>query len=183
MASKTILLGFDGSRHSERALRVAVELARAGDRKLAILCVEEPVPLSAGLQAMAEVEHTARPASHEVGTRVARLPGWFADTLDEARPGSGGANIAEQLMAQSLERAKLSAQAGGVSDVTLLSRKGHAAAEILHCAEELDAAMIFLGSRGLGDIRSLLFGSVAKSVAHALRDHRICVVVSEGAED
>jgi nucleotide-binding universal stress UspA family protein len=43
-------------------------------------------------------------------------------------------------------------------------REGEAAAEIVTLAEELEAGLIAIGSRGLGGVRRMLMGSVSDSV-------------------
>jgi nucleotide-binding universal stress UspA family protein len=53
------------------------------------------------------------------------------------------------------------------------ARVGRPDAEIVRLAEELDAGLIVLGSRGLGPLRSALMGSVSHSVVH----HARCPVV------
>ena len=56
-----------------------------------------------------------------------------------------------------------SRQAGGSVTQTHI-RAGKAAKEIVHLAEELDAGLVALGSRGLGGARRALMGSVSDSV-------------------
>jgi nucleotide-binding universal stress UspA family protein len=53
------------------------------------------------------------------------------------------------------------------------ARVGRPDAEIVRLAEELDAGLIVMGSRGLGPLRSALMGSVSHSVVH----HARCPVV------
>jgi nucleotide-binding universal stress UspA family protein len=51
---------------------------------------------------------------------------------------------------------------------------------ILRVADELDAAVIVVGSRGLGGLRSLFLGSVSHAVVH--RAHRPVLVVPPAVE-
>jgi nucleotide-binding universal stress UspA family protein len=50
---------------------------------------------------------------------------------------------------------------------------GDASREILHLAEDLDAGLVVMGSRGLGGIRRALMGSVSDSVVR----HAHCPVL------
>ena len=45
-------------------------------------------------------------------------------------------------------------------------REGHSVGEILTLADELDAGLIVVGSRGMGSIQRLLLGSVSEGLAH-----------------
>lgn len=70
-------------------------------------------------------------------------------------------------------------RAGGTTAETHL-RKGRPDQEIVALAEELDAGLIVIGSRGLGGVRRALMGSVSDSVVR----HAHCpVLVIRGQED
>ena len=51
---------------------------------------------------------------------------------------------------------------------------------ILRMADEVDASVIVMGSRGLGGVRTLLLGSVSHGVVH--HSHRPVLVVPPGSE-
>lgn len=70
-----------------------------------------------------------------------------------------------------VELEKISDAGGSVAEAHL--RMGAAAEEILELAEEMDAGLIVLGSRGLGGIRRALMGSVSHSVVR----HAHCPVM------
>ncbi len=55
---------------------------------------------------------------------------------------------------------------GFVPDVETLIRSGSPADEIVHAARELEADLIVIGSRGFGEVRSVLLGSVSERVLH-----------------
>lgn len=60
-------------------------------------------------------------------------------------------------------------------DVSVAVRHGSPAKAVLEAADELDADLVVVGSRGLGGFRGLLLGSVSRRVVeHA---HRVVVVV------
>jgi len=54
------------------------------------------------------------------------------------------------------------------------ARLGHAAAEIINAAREEDASVIVIGSRGLGEVEALVYGSTAYKVLH-LADRPVLV--------
>ncbi len=74
-----------------------------------------------------------------------------------------------------LERYVKELEADGVSTSgdARASRLGGAAREILHSAEEFNADLIIMGTRGLSDFAGLLLGSVAHKVIH----HASCPVM------
>ncbi len=74
-------------------------------------------------------------------------------------------------------RDDLAAEAGqhGVRDVVPLVEQGDAAAAILAAAEHHGAQLIVLGSRGMGDLKRLLLGSVSHKVSHLA--NRPCLIV------
>jgi nucleotide-binding universal stress UspA family protein len=71
----------------------------------------------------------------------------------------------------------LAAEAGqhGVRDVVPLIEQGDAATAILAAAEHHGAQLIVLGSRGMGDLKGLLLGSVSHNVSHLA--NRPCLIV------
>jgi nucleotide-binding universal stress UspA family protein len=77
--------------------------------------------------------------------------------------------VESELGRRIVEGAATSLQQEGVA-VTTAVEIGAPAQEILTAAEELDADLIVLGSRGLGDVEGFLLGSVARNVVkHAGR--------------
>ncbi|WP_067050114.1 universal stress protein [Methanofollis ethanolicus] len=71
------------------------------------------------------------------------------------------------------EKSTAQAAAEGISIVTHL-RDGHAGTEVLALAEELQADLIVIGSRGKSGIDRLLLGSVS---AHVVQDSRCTTMV------
>jgi nucleotide-binding universal stress UspA family protein len=72
---------------------------------------------------------------------------------------------AEELLA---EQEKLMEAGGGKIAGTHL-RRGPAVDEILNLAEELEAGLIVMGSRGMGPVQRLVMGSVSEGVVHHAR--------------
>ena len=61
-------------------------------------------------------------------------------------------------------------------DVTKVSRRGYAADEIADYADEVDAELIIMGSKGWGAFRSAVLGSTSQGVLH--RSDRDVLVIS-----
>jgi nucleotide-binding universal stress UspA family protein len=77
------------------------------------------------------------------------------------------------------EGAKRATDAGLVAQPRVATRFGTVAATILTVADELDADLVVLGTRGLGGVKSFLLGSVSHGVVqHA--DRAVLVVPSAG---
>ena len=134
---RSILVGFDGSPHAERALSEAVAIARADHATLTVLAVvPDPSPLtgmgSLGFGgasfALAESE-----LEHDYATHL--------DAAVEALPSD--------------------------LSVTKLLVHGRPGPAIVHEAREGHHDLVVVGSRGRGELYSLLLGSVSRHVLQA----------------
>jgi nucleotide-binding universal stress UspA family protein len=153
-----ILLATDGSAEAELAGRAAVELAAGTGSELHMVHVFGIVPWypiyseDTGLDETEPEEQLAEEDLQRASERRAR------DLLDE-------------------EAGKLGSIGGTVAEAHL--REGAPAQEIVGLAEEMDAGLIVVGSRGRGGIRRALMGSVSDSVVR----HAHCpVLVVRNAE-
>lgn len=130
-----ILLATDGSRDADLATTTAADLAGSTGSELHVVSV---FPGSAYVHPYYE---THFPEAAERLRREAQKE--RQEMLDE--------------------RAGSIRQSGGSVTQTHI-RAGQAAEEIVHLAEELDAGLVALGSRGLGGARRALMGSVSDAV-------------------
>ena len=142
MDIKTILHPTDGSQSARKALEFACELATERKAQLLILHVQrrhgsERIP--EGLEQFSEIEH--------VRTTEARLLQAAAEYI--------------------VDDARLVARDRGVTNVDAQVTEGDPAHQIVETARRNKVDAIVMGSRGLGELESLLLGSVSHKVAHA----------------
>lgn len=163
---RKILLAYDGSDNSRRALDLASELATKLLADLHIVHVLMHGRPPEEMVRMAEVEHIAESVHETVRPGVTYNAGraydLFAPSDDTASRVRMIAALGENLVAT----AKSRAQEWGVQNVQTETRNGDYADEILDAAEEQQADMIVIGSRGLGTIRGTVLGSISQKVMH-----------------
>lgn len=145
-----VLLAIDGSKESHLATRAAAEVAGAGS-ELHVLFVLETAQL------LPQMPH----------------PGF------EAWETSGTVEEAEQNARRLLSRISERVEAGGGTVKEPHLAVGKPDKEIIGLAEELDAGLVVLGSRGLGAVGRVLLGSVSDSVVR----HALCSVLVVRGED
>lgn len=135
MMSKLILVPVDGSEHSQKAIEFAADWAKTHDGQLHLLHVPEPM----------------------TGDEVLVLGG-ASLTLHATR------EELEEAGHEILKAAVEVAQNAGQKKVETSLVIGDPAHKIIAKAEELGADMIVLGTRGLGEWKSLMLGSVSHKV-------------------
>lgn len=140
--SKKFLVAVDGSDHGWKALDLATDLANLSDAELVILHVVPYEPMPEGLQQYAKVE--------SVPIEDLKAQFHYSKTI--------GDKITSEAEAR--------ARKNGLARVTTQVTEGSAAGQIVALAESEGADMVFLGSRGLGDVGGLLMGSVSHKVMH-----------------
>lgn len=136
-----MLCATDGSTQSEKALRVAADLAKLRASKVVVVHVQArhgaaQVPL--GLEGYEQLEHV----------RVTE-----ADILR---------SVAERIADEGVRLLRKE----GVEEVEALVLQGDPAGAVVQEARVRGADAIVMGSRGLGDLQGLLLGSVSHKVAH-----------------
>lgn len=167
---ETILVPTDGSEHAKKAVLLAADIAGKYQARLVLLHVMPRGPLSAEVLRMARVEHISTPPA---GASVPPSPeGKFpASTIFSAKSETDEETkqVLRFLADKILADAKHVAQNSGVQDVSGTIADGDPAEQILHYAEKEGANLIVMGSRGLGDLKGLLMGSVSHKVSQLSR--------------
>jgi len=144
-----VVLAIDGSEEASRAAEAAVELCEKTGSELHVVHVGEDIYLTSAT----DLEMV--------------VPVWTAQEYPDIE--ANFEQIAWKVLDAEVE--KVEAAGGTVAQAYL--RMGVADAEIVELAEEIEAGLVVLGSRGLGGIRSALMGSVSYSVAR----HAHCPVL------
>ena len=142
-----ILVAIDGSSASKNALEKGIDLSRKFTSGLHLLHVvrQMQVPLNPGL--MEKYEEIER-QRHD-----------FLRSAGE----------------QTLNQAKRVAQSKGIESVTTIVGAGDPATEIVSYADNNAIDLIVLGSRGLGQVESMLMGSVSRKVGNKTKAD--CLIV------
>lgn len=146
-----VLVATDGSDGGTAALKAAADKASTEGAELVVLAV-----------ATRDLETGS--ASEEVGeyARAEHLKGGRAE---------GRGAVAEDILAEAKE---IVGDRPGLT-ASYVSRAGDAAEEILTCAREHSADVIYLGSRGLDALGAFFLGSVSRHVAGASGCHVVIV--------
>ena len=145
-----VLLATDGSSESGRAARVATELSSKVGLEMHLVYVE-PTPSVYGIPERAVY-------APDTQNHLEEVEDYTQERLGE-------------------EAAKIRNYGGQVAAVH--PKVGRPDAEIVGLAEELDADLVVLGSRGLGAVGRVLLGSVSDSVVR----HAWCSVLVVRGED
>jgi len=149
MEVKNILVPVDGSKHSDKAVRLAADLAAKYGAKLTLLQVRLHGRLPDEIRKLSDKSGKPEPGM-AVGAGYVE-PSESVEVLED---------IADKL----LDKAEKDAKAEGASDVDRIKTGGIAAEEILENADKINADLIVMGSRGLGGLKGLLAGSVSYKV-------------------
>ena len=135
---KAILVATDASAASNRAVDLAADLANKYDASLNILHVIRDMQLPPELRNMAEVE---------------KIQGARTDVLRF---------VANKILNDARERAKKQ----GAKKILTTTGEGDPATAVLDHAKEKGVDLIVLGTRGLGQVKGMLLGSVSRKVAN-----------------
>ena len=167
MMIRTILVAVDGSDHAKKALALGSDLAAKYAAKLVLVhaLLRDAAPeVIRKLAVRKELSKSERDLldSYEVEPQMAI-----------AAAGVGGAyvpvppprELLEPIGRQILARAEEAAKKAGVKKVERVLMSGDPADAILAEAKRAKPNLIVLGTRGFGDFKSLVLGSVSHKVA------------------
>ena len=160
---KTILAPIDGSDSAAKAATLAAELAKTCGAELILLHVTLQGEAPAHLQRLAEIEHLVDTVAAAPSGR-ADAPAGIAAAIDEAARQQRSHLIFEKLGRQVLDMAERACRKVGAEKVETRLVEGDPTHRIVEAAEASGADAIVMGSRGLGDLKGLLVGSVSHKV-------------------
>lgn len=150
---RTIITPIDGSKHAQMALDLGIDLAARYDAELLVLHVgdgNDDVPEDLLNEAARELEAV------EAGGEVTGIPTYQPQFLR-------GLEYMGRVL---LRKAREAAEAKGVKRVETMVEAGDPGDRIVQLARERSADLIVMGSRGFGNLKGLVLGSVSHKVFH-----------------
>jgi nucleotide-binding universal stress UspA family protein len=161
---KSIVVAFDGSVHSSKALEIGATLASRDQVALGIIYVIDAahMQIPAEMRKMGEIEHIIEPMPRMV-IDFEEAPINLVNTIAQNSAESEKAMV--QYADFLVEQARMSAKEYGVQDVDARSVLGSPAEEIVAFAKEREADLIVCGSRGFGRLKSALLGSISHKIS------------------
>ncbi len=103
---------------------------------------------------------------HVVSVAATDLPAELRTWAEVERYHLGAADLLRSFAEQILERAADRARAAGLASFETEIDFGSPAARIVDWVRDRDIELVVMGTRGLGDVGSLLLGSVSHKVVH-----------------
>ena len=161
-----ILFPTDGSDHANKALDLAIDMAKKYAAELVILHVPHGSENIDALRRFAEIEGLAPHVNKEID-RLRTIDYRISAISDSAFQDTG---IASRVLIEVghyiIDDAKSLAERNGVDNVDTLVEVGDPADRILKCIDSEKIDCVIMGSRGLNDLKGLFLGSVSHKVAN-----------------
>lgn len=158
----TVVVAVDGSEHGGKAVDLAAELGRKHEARLVLVHALLRSPSVAELRAVAErfgfgddIEEDLLAAEKAAVQTAAPEEPAIAPIIPDDVLKKAGALI--------LKKTKSAIESGLPRIETLVSDEDPATA-IVKCAEDSDADLVVIGSRGFGRVKGLILGSVSQKV-------------------
>ena len=164
---KTIVVATDGSDHAKKAIDLAVDMAEKYSARMVILHVLLRHTSDTHIESLCQ--QNAMPKTLE--DKFAELRKAFIEMASAAMdPGPVSVPIPDDVLNEVgeliLNNARTRAESKGVTEITTRILDGAPADMIVAAAENENADLIVMGSRGLGNLAGLLMGSVSHKVSH-----------------
>ena len=162
-----ILVATDGSKYANRAIVMAAGLAKAYNSEILLIYVVTNHQLPEGFQRMAEIEHLIDPS---LGPDT-QSPGNVAASMAKSLGVTNGENtprLAHLLAERVIENEKRNLGKQNIENVKTFILNGDPVSCISELAKQENVDAVVLGSRGLGQIKGLLLGSVSHKIIQLL---------------
>ncbi|HVO61618.1 MAG TPA: universal stress protein [Terriglobales bacterium] len=176
---KRMVVGLDGSDHAQKALEVAIELARINKSSLVLVHALNEAPLTPAERELAETEFGMKDLGEKPPVTA------VANTGEDPRLGFTATPVAAlhaslrartEMSQTVLDEIRQDLLQQGIENIEFIIEIGEPADVVLAAAQAKDADLIVIGSRGLSDLQGLVFGSTSHKVAH--RAPCTCLTVS-----
>lgn len=161
---KSIVVAFDGSVHSGKALEIGATLAGQQKIPLGIIYVIDAshMRIPDEMREMGEIEHIIEPMP-SMRVNLENAPENMLSTMARASTDSEKAMF--QYADFLAEQARASAKHYGAQDIEAKALLGDPGEEVVAFARDRNADLIISGSRGFGKVKSLLLGSTSHKIA------------------
>lgn len=161
---KSIVVAFDGSVYSSKALEIGATLAGQQKIPLGIIYVIDAshMRIPDEMREMGEIEHIIEPMPR-MQVNLENAPENLVGTMVKASLDSEKAMF--QYADFLAQEARESAKHHGAEDIEARAVLGDPAEEVVAFARDRDADLIISGSRGFGKLKSLLLGSTSHKIA------------------
>ena len=157
-----IVLATDGSSHATKALQIAIDLTKKYEAQLTLVHVLNHDHPSEELVRMVESEHLdINPfPTDDSGDHLSTEPA----TRSMLRSGDRDAMVINAIGEQILKGAKREVDLAGLKNIEMEMLSGDYANGILKVADDRNADIIVMGSRGLSTLKGFVTGSVSHKV-------------------
>jgi nucleotide-binding universal stress UspA family protein len=173
---KTVFIAFDGSDHAKKALSYASEIAaKFGARVVIGHVLLRDAPFSV-LRKLANRRALPKAQRDELDNYEAQIVAAMAGSeYTGFAPIFAPPDLLTEIGKQLLEGAQALAKKKRVKKTTTVLLSGDPADAILNSARKEKADLIVMGTRGFGELKGLLLGSVSHKLA--ARAHCACLTV------
>ncbi len=158
-----ILVAADGSPNAGRAVDFAIDMASRYNSRLSVVYVVTSGKVSENLRHMAEVEHIVDSGKQSSAPTIITFPSYLISELGET--GAKSHEILTKIGNYLVEKAEENARISGVKNIKTYVKSGDAVEVVLEIAKDNDVDVIVTGNRGLGNLTSLLLGSVSYKIS------------------
>lgn len=164
---KSVLLATDGSPNAKRAAAIAADVAATYGARLTLVTIMSPAIMLEDVKAMPQARLMSRAAKEEMRRIYQIIPNSASD-VDIRAYIPALPSLAQELGEAILNEAQSAASRRKVKTgkIVRLVLWGDAASQIVKQATKSNADLIIMGTRGLGNLRGLLIGSVSNKVIH-----------------